>query len=88
MLTKLVQWLILAGAIVSAWINCLHAEWMPPTLALFWPLILVAAFGVTSVAIIGKRVWDFNDCTEAAAELRKQIEEAKADLKSKGLKLE
>ena len=89
MLTKLVQWLILAGFIVSAWLTFLHAEWMPsPEVALFWPLILVAAFGLASLAIIAKRVWDFNDCTEAAAELKKQIAEAKADLAAKGIKLD
>lgn len=92
MLTKLVQWLILAGVIVSAWMSLLtgDSEWTRknPNLALFWPVILVAGFGVVSVAIIGKRVWDFNDCHEAADELKKQIVEAKADLTKKGLKLE
>jgi hypothetical protein len=31
-------------------------------------------------------VYTFNDCTEAADELKVQIAEAKADLKKKGLK--
>ena len=36
--------------------------------------------------VIVVRVYNFNDCTEAALELKQQIEEAKADLKKKGLK--
>lgn len=35
-----------------------------------------------------QRVRTFRDCPEAAAELRKQIEEAKSDLKSQGFKSE
>ena len=92
MLTKLVQWLILAGVIVSAWLSILTggSKWSldHPELALLWPVILVAGFGLVSVAIIAKRVWDFNDCQEAAEELKKQIAEAKADLSKKGVKLE
>jgi dolichyl-phosphate mannosyltransferase polypeptide 3 len=36
--------------------------------------------------MIAIRVYNFNDCTEAAEELKQQIEEAKADLTKKGLK--
>jgi dolichyl-phosphate mannosyltransferase polypeptide 3 len=36
--------------------------------------------------VIAYRVYSFNDCTEAAAELKQQIAEARADLKKKGLK--
>lgn len=32
------------------------------------------------------RVFTFNDCPEAAEEIQKQIEEAKADLAAKGFK--
>ncbi|KAF2347594.1 Dolichol-phosphate mannosyltransferase subunit 3 [Trinorchestia longiramus] len=52
------------------------------------PLLLVACFGLVSVAIIGYRVYSFNDCKEAAQELQLQIEEAKKDLVSKGFKFE
>ena len=33
------------------------------------------------------RVATFNDCKEAAEELKRQIEEAHADLRSKGMQL-
>ena len=54
-------------------------------IALLWPVGLVLLFGLYSVVVIAKRVYDFNDCPEAASELHRQIREAKADLKSKGL---
>ena len=67
------------------------------------PLAIVGAIGTQSTDIFGgiesflavlviltlvQRVRTFRDCPEAAAELRKQIEEAKADLKSQGFKSE
>lgn len=55
---------------------------------LLLPVILVAVFGVVSVAIIAYRVYTFNDCLEASEELQRQIKEAKADLAKKGLKLD
>ena len=55
---------------------------------LFWPVGLVATFGLISLTVIAKRVYDFNDCTEAAEELKRQIVEAKADLTAKGLKMQ
>jgi hypothetical protein len=36
--------------------------------------------------VIAVRVYNFDDCVEAAEELKGQIAEAKADLKKKGLK--
>ena len=36
--------------------------------------------------VIAVRVYNFDDCLEAAEELKGQIAEAKADLKNKGLK--
>ena len=96
-MTKLMEWLAGLTVIIGLWIGILfermnssNAEsiWdiKPyPYLVILWPIGLVAAFGIYSLLIIAKRVYDFNDCHEAAAELRQQILEAKADLKSKGL---
>lgn len=39
-----------------------------------------------SVYTVLYRVFTFNDCPEAAEEIQKQIEEAKADLSAKGFK--
>lgn len=55
---------------------------------LLLPLVLVAMFGLVSVAIIAHRVYNFNDCNEAAEELTRQIKEAKEDLRKKGLKID
>jgi len=55
---------------------------------LLLPLVLVAFFGIVSVGVIAFRVYNFNDCVEAADELKKQIHEAQEDLKKRGLKME
>lgn len=48
--------------------------------------VFITFLQLYSVFIILYRVFTFNDCPEAADEIQKQIEEAKADLKTKGLK--
>jgi dolichyl-phosphate mannosyltransferase polypeptide 3 len=45
-------------------------------------------FQVISVSIIAWRVYTFNDCEEAAKELKQEIADAKADLIKKGFKLD
>ena len=96
-MTKLMEWLAGLAIIIGLWLGILfermnssNAESVLnikpyPYVVLLWPIGLVAAFGIYSVMVIAKRVHDFNDCQDAAAELRQQILEAKADLKSKGL---
>ena len=96
-MTKLMEWLCGVAVIVGLWLAVLvermnssntESVWniKPyPYIVLLWPIGIVAAFGIYSILVIAKRVYDFNDCHEAAKELRRQILEAKADLKSKGL---
>jgi len=57
------------------------------TLILASPLLALIGFGVYSVLLLIYRVANFNDCDEAAAELKEQIKEAKDDLTKRGLKL-
>jgi|ERR1712106_385986 len=52
------------------------------------PLLLVALVAACILSILIYRIRTFNDCPEAAAELRKQIEHARADLTAKGFKFE
>ena len=52
------------------------------------PIVLVAIIGVVLLSILIRRISTFNDCPEAAAELRKQIEQAREDLTSKGFKFD
>jgi len=93
-MTKLTQWLIFLSVFASVWI----AFFLPiealadsdPVVQdlVFWsPLLFVVAFGVISVVIILYRVATFNDCHDASEELKRQIGEARDDLRSKGMKI-
>ena len=96
-MTKFLEWLAGLAAIIGLWLavlcermnsNGVDSVWKIrpyPYLVLTWPIILVAIFGVYSLLTIARRVYDFNNCQEAAEELLQQIKEAKADLKLKGL---
>lgn len=93
-MTKLLEWLTVAVLILGPWsavvTNTVQNEFTRKHYQeiLLLPVILVAVFGVVSIAIIAYRVYTFNDCLEASEELQRQIKEAKADLAKKGLKLD
>lgn len=93
-MTKLMEWLTGAVVILGPWsavvTNTIQNEFTKQYYLeiLLLPFLLIALFGVVSVAIIAYRVYAFNDCREAAEELQNQIKEAKADLEKKGLKLD
>ena len=85
------EWLSLITVIIGVWFTILtqnvgHLAIDYPNATFLWPLGLVVLFGIYAVSVIAYRVWTFNDCPEAAAELQGQIKEAKEDLKKKGLK--
>ncbi|KAK6176696.1 hypothetical protein SNE40_014946 [Patella caerulea] len=89
---KLFQWLIGVSLFLSIWLAVL-LEYVKLDIVdrnkftiLLLPLYLIIAFGCYSVAVIGYRVATFNNCDEAADELKQQIKEARADLSTKGLK--
>ena len=95
--TKLVQWLTFGSLYLSLWYNFLtNYETMDPHITLlipydfvlYNPIILIALFGIYSIITIIYRVCTFNDCPEAEKELRRQVEEAKKDLTSKGMKFD
>ncbi|KAK7028024.1 Dolichol-phosphate mannosyltransferase subunit 3 [Halocaridina rubra] len=93
-MTKLMEWLTGAFLILGPWTavvsKTIQNEFTDKyyIAILIFPVILVAIFGLVSVAIIAYRVYNFNDCNEAAEELKTQIKEAKEDLTKKGLKLD
>ncbi|XP_037801562.1 dolichol-phosphate mannosyltransferase subunit 3-like isoform X1 [Penaeus monodon] len=93
-MTKLVEWLMGAVLILGPWTavvtSTVKNEFTDQYFIyiLLLPLVLVAMFGLVSVAIIAHRVYNFNDCNEAAEELTRQIKEAKEDLRKKGLKID
>lgn len=92
-MTKLLEWLCGASLIGAAWalvaFDPLDLSLPETYREVAWPmpLYLLVSFGCYSLATVGYRVATFNDCEEAAKELQQQIEEAKADLKKKGLKM-
>ncbi|KAH1018678.1 hypothetical protein HUJ05_006403 [Dendroctonus ponderosae] len=97
-MTKLLEWLGGAGALGAIWLALLTNKIENPffrdhyTFLLLSPIIVVGLFGLASLLLVLYRVYTFNDCNDAAAELQKvilkfiEIVEAKQDLKSLGFK--
>ncbi|KAM6226119.1 dolichol-phosphate mannosyltransferase subunit 3 [Porphyrio hochstetteri] len=91
-MTKLCQWLCGLALLGSAWAALaltppglrLPAPYREVLLPL--PVYLLVAFGCYSLATVGYRLATFNDCEEAAAELREDIAAARADLRQRGLR--
>ncbi|XP_030644965.1 dolichol-phosphate mannosyltransferase subunit 3 [Chanos chanos] len=92
-MTKLLQWLLGVSILGVAWgivtfdILDLRLPHVYKEVAWPMPVYLLVVFGCYSLATVGYRVATFNDCEEAAKELQAQIQEAKDDLKRKGLKM-
>ncbi|XP_006824180.1 dolichol-phosphate mannosyltransferase subunit 3-like [Saccoglossus kowalevskii] len=93
MATKLVQWLTGLSLFFSVWASIVF-DLVPVSfdqriyqVVLPLPIYLVIAFGCYALAVVGYRTATFNDCVEAAEELKEEIMQAKADLKKKGLKM-
>lgn len=91
-MTKLAEWLVVGISLVTLWYNLLVGRLSIPTTFLtveqiFWaPFVAVAVVGVVILGTLIKRVQSFQDCPEAAAELKKQIIQAREDLAAKGFK--
>jgi len=90
-MTKLTEWVFGLGLCVSTW-YLIFARKIESSLSdseiLLAPIALVAIIGIILLAVLIRRISTFNDCPEAAAELRKQIEQAREDLASKGFKFD
>ncbi|KAL7883113.1 hypothetical protein SRHO_G00007710 [Serrasalmus rhombeus] len=92
-MTKLLEWLVGVSLVGVAWglvtFDLLDLQLPAVYKEVAWPMpvYLLVVFGCYSLATIGYRVATFNDCEEAAKELQAQIQEAKEDLKKKGLKM-
>ena len=92
-MTKLSEWLCVALIFVSVWLPVLLGLTPIPVTDAgvrlhVWltPVYLVVIFGAVSAVIVLYRVFTFNDCPDAYDELKRQITEAKDDLKRKGFK--
>lgn len=92
-MTKLMEWAFVAMAFFSVWTAAITGSVESPLLVkwrmaiLYLPVILIFLFGLYAATVVLYRVFTFNNCEEAAVELQKEIKEAKADLRSKGLVL-
>ncbi|XP_033927116.1 dolichol-phosphate mannosyltransferase subunit 3 [Melopsittacus undulatus] len=87
-MTKLGQWLCGLLLLGSAWAALAGLRLPAPLRQALLPLpvYLLVAFGCFSLATVGFRLATFNDCEEAAAELREHIRAARADLARRGLR--
>jgi len=90
-MTKLAEWLVGVGSAATLW-YLLYTRAIETSLSdseiLIGPFVLAGLVATVILAILVYRIRTFNDCPEAAAELRKQIEQARQDLSAKGFKFD
>ncbi|KAG8228932.1 hypothetical protein J437_LFUL007324 [Ladona fulva] len=90
-MTKLMQWLLGASVLFAIWGSFVTKQVEIPildkwsNLVLFFPVIAIILFGLYAAMVVLWRVYNFNDCEEAAKELLEQIKEARKDLINKGM---
>ncbi|XP_015172624.1 PREDICTED: dolichol-phosphate mannosyltransferase subunit 3 [Polistes dominula] len=90
-MSKLTEWLTYTSvplgvwlAVITGYIKFSYAtEWQE--IFLFLPLITLLVFGLYATSVVLYRTFTFNDCDKEAAELKREIEEAKKDLQKKGI---
>ncbi|XP_043860908.1 dolichol-phosphate mannosyltransferase subunit 3 [Dromiciops gliroides] len=92
-MTKLEQWISMLLVLMLIWL-CLVQDLLNlgyskkiHDVILTLPVYLLVTAGSYTLGTLGLRLANFNDCEEAAQELFMQIQEAQADLASKGLTL-
>ncbi|XP_001373861.1 dolichol-phosphate mannosyltransferase subunit 3 [Monodelphis domestica] len=90
-MTKLKQWISTLLVLMLIWL-CLVQDVLSlgysqkfHDVILPLPVYLLVTAGSYMLGTLGLRLANFNDCEEAAQELFQQIQEAQADLASKGL---
>lgn len=87
-MTKLLQWLIGLSLFLGIWLTLINKTdgiFQSNQLHIWLlPIYCIIIFGFVSLAIIIHRVYTFNDCQYAAMELKKEISEAREDLKKRG----
>ncbi|XP_062888568.1 dolichol-phosphate mannosyltransferase subunit 3 [Mobula hypostoma] len=91
-MTKLTDCLLPLGLLATVWaglvFNPLGLGLPKPGPELLWPLpaYLLVSFACYSLATVGFRLATFNDCPDAAAELQRQIHEARRELAARGFR--
>jgi len=89
-MTQLTKFLSIGVLAVMVWVKSIGLS--DPQAAYYTYFVLplplwgVVILGAISAAIVLYRTFTFNDCPEAAKELLEQIDEARKDLRKKGMK--
>ncbi|XP_013183875.1 dolichol-phosphate mannosyltransferase subunit 3 [Amyelois transitella] len=92
-MTKLLEWISVISAIFAVWYSLIAGYVKHPVLdknmnlIMISPIIFIILFGLYALTVVLYRVFTFNNCEEAAKELQEQIQEAKRDLREKGIEL-
>merc|ERR1712150_49999 len=93
-MTKLTEWVTVFGVYAGLWCATL-ADMLPVKMTsqtrshiYFSPILLAVVFVLYSVTTVLYRVATFNDCEQAADELKEEIKMAKAELSEKGIKFD
>ncbi|XP_061397587.1 dolichol-phosphate mannosyltransferase subunit 3 [Musca vetustissima] len=91
-MTNLQRWLMYLVLFLIPYFALLSASIKTPGLQMLLvplqvlPYVLVLMFGFYAAGTVLYRTFTFNDCPAAAAELQKEIEEARKDLIAKGFR--
>ncbi|XP_073820498.1 dolichyl-phosphate mannosyltransferase subunit 3 [Musca autumnalis] len=89
-MTNLQRWLMYLVLFLIPYFVLLSASIKTPGMQMLLvplqilPYVLVLMFGFYAAGTVLYRTFTFNDCPKAAAELQKEIEEARKDLIAKG----
>lgn len=91
MVSQLVTYTLHITPLVAIWAALLN-DWLPYThdfakkhyeFILYLPVYVIVLLGIYAVCSVLYGVATFNDCMDAREELRKEIEEAKMDLRKR-----
>ncbi|XP_068622751.1 dolichol-phosphate mannosyltransferase subunit 3 [Battus philenor] len=91
-MTKLLEWISVTSAAFAVWYSLIGGYVKHPMieqnmkLIMVSPILFVILFGLYAVFIVLFRVFTFNNCEDAAKELKEEILEAKKDLHDRGLR--
>lgn len=91
-MTKLLEWLAGTTLFIAVWLSIVMNDFNLDVvknnmhIVVPLPLIVLGLFGLYSIFVVLWRVYNFNDCKDAALELQTEIKEAKDYLSKKGYK--
>ncbi|XP_047532436.1 dolichol-phosphate mannosyltransferase subunit 3 [Vanessa atalanta] len=91
-MTKLLEWISVTSAVLAVWCSLVGGyvkhKFIDENMnfILVSPIVFVILFGLYAVTVVLYRTFTFNNCEEAAIQLKAEILEAKKDLHDKGLR--